>query len=688
MPSFFFTKLLKATDASTVIRLTDILPNGFDHVLNKEERGGITYWTTRHLLFAKRFKEQLLKGKSSEGTWKDNLADLCLELIDDSKLTGEQSSYIQEEILQPLFIGSRAQREGKAFTTLVESINSEARESVFISLTDTFPDNPHYCSHLARFYNYTKKNSEKALKYATDAIQLCEKEGRKDPILYHIRGMCYRQAAHYKIESIRQRNVTPFEEEIDEIILDLVPKAAQEFREARKLQKNSEYGYVAHIQMLIEAIDFGHYLSKKSKADFLSSEREPFAEWLDEAATLLEEVKRLNIGDEGSENEKVTQCDDELNAFYERYDLVIQNLNNQLNKSKNPDRIRRQIVRFMIKKQPDYNRDSRTVNRIMELMAENIKDEPEKEGNFYLWFQAARYSNLRISEAIDKMARWKAHSNTLDAAYYFYVLKTLRAIEGYSEEMAEAVKLIQESKQKSRSLPNNTYCHEWFGVKPEMQRLVNGRDVYGGNWEGKCDLVRGRVTEFESAGSGKITLHNAELLQVFFNPSETTITEDYLNNDVEFYLGFSYDGLRAKNVQPLGKSNKKYNHAFSQTVNKIESAAKTQQVLNIGLNTDNNSNSTKKIKNLPLATDFRKDKLDPTLPSYKGTIKVKNFSDGYIKCNELDKDIAFNRMQLHNCDMTDLKVGAEVIFTLKMQNGKMQINEKGTNYRAQEVRLS
>ena len=469
--------------------------------------------------------------------------------------------------------------------------------------------------------------------------------------------------------------------------LPIFPKAAREFQEARKLQKSSEYGYVAHIQMLIEAIDFGHFLSKQTKPDFLSSEREPFAEWLDEAATLLEEVKRLTIGEEGSENEKVTQCDDNLNAFYERYDLVIQNLNNQLNRSKYPDRVRRQIARFMIKKQPDYGRDSRTVHRIMELMAENIKDEPEKEGNFYLWFQAARFSNLRVSEAIDKMARWKAHSNTLDAAYYFYVLKTLRAMEGYSEEMIEAVKLIQESKQKSRSLPNNTYCHEWYGAKSEMQRLVNGRDVYGSNWEDRCDLVKGKITDFESDGSGKITLPNAELLQVFFNPSETKISEDYLNSDVEFYLGFSYDGLRAKNVQPLGTTNKKRSYIPSHATDTIESVAKIRQVSENNFKIESPSISEKEAKKLPLKVSLQAINSDSESANYTGIIKVKKFSDGYIKCEGLDKDVAFGRMQLHDCEMTDLQNGTEVYVTIKMQNGKKQTNERGTNYKAQEVRL-
>ena len=696
LPSVFFSKLLRTNNELSVGKLTDLLPQGFEnHVLTSTKQDNQTFWTTRHPLFAKKFKEQLLRGNSvQEYAWKENLPDLCMDFIEDSNLSGEQPQSI-EDILQSLFIGSRQERGGETFTKLVNEMLPEAQESVFLKLAEVFPDNAHYFSHLARFYAYVRKNSEKALRFADDAIRLSEKDGRKkDALLYHIRGMCYRQAAKTKMDSIRSsidKKQQYFPEEVDEIIFDLIPKAAREFTESRKLKRSSEYGYVAHIQMLIEAIDFGHILSNQTKEQFLSSEKEPYAEWLDEASTLLEEVKRLTVGEEGTENEKVTQCDDDLNSFFERYDLVIQNLNNQLDKGKNPERIRRQISRFMIKKQPNLGQDSKSTNRIMELMSENIKNEPDKEGNFYLWFQAARHSNLHISDAIDKMARWKAKSITLDASYYFYVLKVMRAIEGYSDEMVEAVKLIQESKQKSRTLPNNTYCHEWYGQLSEMRRMVHGRDVYGGNWEDKCELVKGIITGYLHDGSGKITLRNANLLEVFFNPSETKISEDDINKEVEFYLGFSYDGLRAKDVQLKGTHQKgnnfgriaKGNNTVESLVGKIDLPKPIQQtkiyIKPAGELIDKHKQEIKKEATQSIVVQEK---------TFAGKIKIKNFSDGFIKCSELDKDVAFGRIQLKSCDMIDIEVGTEVEIKIRLQNGKLITNTSGSNYKASEVRIN
>lgn len=687
LPSVFFSKLMKTSSKRLFESdLTSLLPTDFDHVLTKTVDNNIKFWTLKHPLFAKKFKEILLRGNSErKDAWQDNLPELCKEFIEDSNISGEQSHHIQEKILQPLFIGNRKQRADgskEAFTDIVLQMNEDARESVFVKLAETYPDNAHYHSHLARFYAYTKKNSEKALEYADKAIRLND----QDALLFHIRGMCYRQELYRKIDDIKEASKSNrpfFSEQVDEILYDLAPKAAKEFQTARKLQKYSEYGYVAHIQMLIKLIDFGHSLTKQSKAEFLSSEKEPYSEWLDEAATLLEEVKRLTIGEDGIDNQYVNDCDDELKAFVDKYDVVIQYLNNQLEKTQNPERLRRRIVRYMMENQRNFGKNQDSIRRMMDLMAVNIKNEPDKEGNFYLWFQAARHSNMKILDAIDIMARWKMLSTSLDASYYFYVLKVIGAIEGSSEEMADAVKLIAESKQKARSLSNNTYCHEWYGLNHEMRRLVSGRDVKGGLHDDRCELVRGIVTNWANYGDGEITIRNANQLKVFFNPSETKITEDYLNQEVEFYLGFSYDGLRAKNVQRYGTTQRK--KQFTTGQNSVEEVAKMVSNKNekVGL-------QKPEPKFVHLKNEEKKSVPNNHAANFKifnGQIKIKNFSDGYIKCPELDKDIAFGRANLQGCDMKDIEVGTEVEVRIEVKNKILKTSTNGRNYKASEIRL-
>jgi hypothetical protein len=65
--------------------------------------------------------------------------------------------------------------------------------------------------------------------------------------------------------------------------------------------------------------------------------------------------------------------------------------------------------------------------------------------------------------------------------------------------------------------------------------------------------VRGKIAEINNPGSGQIELMCG--LKAFFVPSQRrrsgsqTFTSQDLNQEVDFYLGFSYEGLRAWNVQ-------------------------------------------------------------------------------------------------------------------------------------------
>jgi len=113
----------------------------------------------------------LLSGASpNPEIWKQGLADLCYNFIWDSVSDGNVSEYIHE-ILQKLFIGTRKDRAGTNFTAIINDIDSlEGKEKVFLALKEAYPENPHYCSHLARFYAYHNRNREKALKYADEAI--------------------------------------------------------------------------------------------------------------------------------------------------------------------------------------------------------------------------------------------------------------------------------------------------------------------------------------------------------------------------------------------------------------------------------------------------------------------------------------------------------------------------------------
>ncbi|MDL2230231.1 hypothetical protein LJB87_00360 [Alistipes sp. OttesenSCG-928-L06] len=505
-------------------------------------------WKIRHSFFSKELLKQLLGGDSQDpNTWKNQLAKFCIDFIEDTGHESGTSEFLQD-VLQKLFIGNKIDRSGENFTALINDIPTpEGKEEIFLKLTEVYPENPHYCSHLARLYAYDQKlkNNEKAIEWAEKAINISESEGRKDHLLYHIKGMCLRAGVYEMIDSqIKSfRHTRSFDKEIyDEIIYTLVDLTGLQFEISRKIaleqNKLDEYGYIAHIQLLVRAIDFGLILSNKPKSEFISRNQEPFNEWIDLAESLLDDVSRMNIDDDDSG--KISECENSILEFYDQYGTIIQNLNNSLVKSKSPNNVRRQIVRAHYRKNPSYFENAKTLQNVMSLMEQNIESEPNNERNFYLWFQAARHSYISINETITKLAQWTANSSTLDATYYFYILKTFKALEGYSDAIYDARKLIKETRQIGRS---NIRIYDWYGKGNGLKKLVSNREITDANKDNKLELVEGVITQYQHAGSGIITI--ADGIDVFFNPTQAKLTSDHLNARVMFYLGFSYDGPRA-----------------------------------------------------------------------------------------------------------------------------------------------
>jgi len=548
LPSSFFKTLFKIPNLEIVYIEKYFSQDSsiVDSLLSSSQEGNHKFWKIRHNFFAKELKKQILSGNSENPEiWRQGLPDVCVKFIQDSISDANTSEYIQE-VLQKLFIGNRKDRAGEDFTAIINDIESiDGKEQVFLALKETYPDNPHYCSHLARFYAYHNKNTGKALQYADEAIRLSEIEGTQDSLLYHIKGMCLRSIAYDEMTKHRMTKLQGgiiSNEEYYEVIDKLVPEAARQFELSRDIAKKQnrldEYGFIAHIQLLIKAIDYAITISGKTKVDFFIQNIDPFSEWLDLSESLLEEVRRINLDDD--ESGKIEDCGNDIMAFYENYELILQNLRSQLEKGKYPSRTRRQIVRTYFRKKEDYKKDLKTVNNILSLMEQNIDNEPDNEKNYYLWFQAARYSKVSIDEALSKLSKWKANSTSIDAVYYFYILKVFRALQGYTDATIDAFNLIKECKSKGKS---NIAILEWCGKGNDLTKFVSRHSITPENKDERLELVQGFFTDYQHDGSGKITI--ADKLEVFFSPTQAKLTSNDLNKPVEFYLGFSYDGLRA-----------------------------------------------------------------------------------------------------------------------------------------------
>jgi hypothetical protein len=374
--------------------------------------------------------------------------------------------------------------------------------------------------------------------------------------LYHMKGMCLRTLAKEKMNAIRGIK-TSSKEQVREIH-NLVDEAGENFLRSREINPSNEHGYISHIQLLINVIDFNFSISKyETKTDFLRHLSIWLQEKLDTAEELLDTMKLQS--QMKSHNPFVEKCDLDLQELYENYSLVLEGWNNLLSKAhSNRPVIRRSIIRAYVRRVKSWDFVANDdIAKILSLIEENIQEEPGNSHNIYLWFQAARQNDrIDINSAINKVSNWRAISELDESLYYLGVLHAIQALEGTSLSKLKAEKLIRELSEKRRNTPYRTHCYEWYGKQSGLKRLVPYRNAVlkTENYELHFNKeilqkVSGKIAFIKGPEAGNIEL-SCGLIAHFIPARGVGFSRDRdLNENVKFYLGFSNDGLRAYDVE-------------------------------------------------------------------------------------------------------------------------------------------
>ena len=128
----------------------------------------------------------------------------------------------------------------------------------------------------------------------------------------------------------------------------------------------------------------------------------------------------------------------------------------------------------------------------------------------------------------------------------------MKAIDGSMIERERSLDLIEQSKAKARNVRNRTRSFEWFGAGDGIARLIHYTEL--GDWDEETNFyseahhlerVDGRVAQINGPEAGYIELTSCGL-RAFFVPAVADVHKGRDENvRLNFYLGFSYDGLRA-----------------------------------------------------------------------------------------------------------------------------------------------
>jgi len=491
--------------------------------------------------------------------WAKEFADFCRSAVDTPSAEIVElvhRCFVNREAKS--FVGKEESRASAAYSRLLEDVPSQdERMAILKYLTELFPDDAHLWAHLGRFV-YREMKSRDAIGYIDRSIELSP----EDPLLYHMKGMALRSFAYDLLDGWKKdRNELLLTEAIN-----LIAQAGTQFEKSREGNGHDEHGYVSHIQMLLRLLDaaqivhggsdggIAQIVAKRSKDLFLRDA-------LDTAEGLLELVRLMQEGER--ESEYVTRCAANLDSLYGNYAAALKAWDTLLSRQDvyKPS-IRRQIIgAYLSRKKRLWNEVSQDhIRRSVQLLEQNMLEEPGEERNIRMWVQAVRrvMPPRAIDSVVARVAYWKANSASVDAAYYLYVLHAVMALEGSPVARRQAEEALVECKRRSRLQRNRSVSFEWFGTGVGIQRLVHQSEMGAWDsarefWKGTDRLSRvgGRVASIRGPEAGEIELPGG--LSAFFVPGKSDLAKGRDENvRVTLFLGFAYDGPRAWDVRRIG----------------------------------------------------------------------------------------------------------------------------------------
>lgn len=512
-------------------------------------------WRTVHNIIALEALQQILVPSSTEdrgSVWRQLLSAWSKEFADFIRGDGQVVSERLLELARRVFVyRDNAELLGteraasRSFSQLIEDIPSpQGRVDVLKHVSEQYPNEAHFHAHLGRLLGMNGE-FEPAVEEVDRAITLSP----SDSVLHHMRGMILR----YQIRSLSAAKCNVVTE-----IAPLVVDAQRSFEEARELRPDEEHGYISEIQLLLQFLDFATEQSNGKLKDLISNPLSPpiYRISLEQIETLLDRVSNLYVGETPSK--LIVDCRARLQRIYGDYGAALNSFDNLLSR---PDvaraPIRRQIVWTLLRRHDGQwaKLSTREVGRARQLLEENLEEETRDSTSLRLWLRVVRISTTKpsLDAVIERVAYWKANTESLDAAYYLYVLHCLRAMEGSAQAAADMERALEECRSLARYRRDRTRSLEWIGNDQGIAKLVHQSQL--GRWlddfhefASLLKRVEGRVTSIDGPQKGKITISGG--VEAFFVPARSDIHAGRDENIlVTCYLGFSYEGPRAWSVQ-------------------------------------------------------------------------------------------------------------------------------------------
>ncbi|MGW4947242.1 P-loop NTPase [Actinoplanes sp. NPDC004185] len=516
-----------------------------------------------HPQVAERVLEQLLGG-SDPDKWLINLSDASVEFVD--QLTGAlgPNNLQTLRLLENLFVRrTRAdENRGGNFSELISSLPKQSAHRVLERLTATCPNEPHFWNHLGRHLAYEiRAEYSKAEDYLLTAVELSHGE---DAVHLHTLGQVRRIAIEQQLRSVldnNERSVTA--EELRDKIGGKFQLAMEAFARARVKSPGSEHSYITPVQLVLHVLERLRRASGYDNLPELIGGDSAVADWVSEqfasAETLLEEYRNVKAGPMGISSRHFRDVERDIEALYGNIDFLMEEWRAQLEDNEERASIGRALARAHVRRaRRNWARLEEWELREIEVCLDNaMRSTRPTDSDLRTWFQAYRrlpeYNELR---ALDRFSSVVQHIDSLEAHYYLYVLHFMRWYRG-DEFSQDAIRSHIEKASKLARSANSQWSYEWMGVTPEWCPLAHFSEL--GEWSGSfwnyvapLKRVSGVIQDIEGPQFGTIRVGEGRLM-ARFNPRERFRRARDENALVDFFLGFSYEGLRAWEVDFSGQ---------------------------------------------------------------------------------------------------------------------------------------
>lgn len=480
---------------------------------------------------------------------------------------------LRELLIDRAYIDTDAQKT--KFSPLIEAIPYWTdKKALFELLIESFPENPHYCNHLARLLAFGDKKSEilpqyeQAVIWGKTAIRVAEEFDVPASTHRTTLGCIYGQWIIHDIKAEiankRAKRLTSSCSDLIDHISVHYNLAYEEFVNARdNTEVCDSFSFFPQIHMECAIIDYLMQFDRDRNLATLIDQESSFKEWYDEHFSIATELThQLEDLSEGNTSFLVEAKNKLKRVAIESNEQLKFQLAKLLQSDAAVDKRHRRTLIYaaFTKNGASWNMDPDVLDVAEQCFRKNIMDidRAHKNSDVETWFEL--YRRAKYFDAAEAQAIIADHmEDGYKKEYLLFLLAFVLCESGSAGASPSAVTIYTRETQRLAYLRGINTAHEHdFFVGPnvtgcpivpvaDVPRNDNGEPV-------GLQVFTGTVIDVEHT-HGIILLDRLNL-EVTFIPNllsvtaqpQRSFTREDINHHVELNLMFSYSGLRAWNV--------------------------------------------------------------------------------------------------------------------------------------------